>query len=342
MLDKTRLAAIADLMNDYLAIPGVQEYSAQTGIVEEDFVPISPSNFEGQIFAVDGSNVALWNWSVANINHIRAGYVVYRGRDWQKTVITYDDVFLADRTRYSTQFEIYLKNIFGLETFILKDQELDRLSAYFRELQEYIALKDAICEAQPGDLIIYDGSFTWKKRPLGKVLEKIVLSAEEKKVDLLGISKSSSFSWGEDIPRPLLQHTSYVGSFLMPGISWYIRLQGKNIEPGPDGWDGETCIARFDGRSDQAFRIDAPSYLINRLGLALGKLATYSGSAECLGYPHALFRAHRDIRITDQDGDFLKLELLNFLCSKGMGESHIRRALLDYHDVIDMSPRGAL
>jgi hypothetical protein len=342
MLDKTRLAAIADLMSDYLSIAGVEEYCAQTGIGKEDFVPISPSRFDGRIFAVDGSNAALWNWTVANINRIRAGYVIYRGRDWQRTVITHDDVFLADRTRYSEQFEIYLKEIFGLDSFSLKDQELERLSAYFREMQEYIALADAICEAQPGDLILYDGSFTWKKRPLGEVLEKIFSSAEKKDVDLLGISKSSSFSWGKDIPRPLLQHTSYAGSQLMPGAAWYVSLQGKNVEPGADGWDGETYIARLDGRSDLAFRVDAPSYLLDRLSFALGKLAAYSGSAECLGYPHALFRAHRDIRITDQEGDFLKLELLNFLCDRGLSESQIRRALLDYHDVIEMNPSGAL
>jgi hypothetical protein len=342
MLDKTRLAAIADLMSDYLAITDLEEYCAQTGIGKEDFVPLISLSFDGQIFAVDGSNVALWNWSVANVNRIRAGYAVYRGRDWQRTVITYDDIFLADRTRYSKQFEIYLKSAFGLDTFILKDQELERLSAYFREMQEYIALSDAICEAQNGDLILYDGSFTWKERPLGKALEKIFLSAEKKDVDLLGISKSSSFCWGKDIPRPLLQHTSYAGSLLIPGAAWYVSLQGKKIKPGADGWDGETYIVRLDGRSDLAFRIDVPSYLMERLASAMGKLAAYSGSAECLGYPHALFRAHRDIRITDQENDFLKRELLNFLCDREISESQIRRALLDYHDVIEMNPSGVL
>ena len=342
MLDKDRLAAIADLISEHISIRGVEEYCAKTGITREDFVPLSPQNFEGEIFAVDGSNVFVCDWSVANLNLIRAGYAVYRGRNWQRTVITYDDVFMADRKSYPMHFESYLKGIFDIHDFILKNEELERLSTYFRELQEYIALKEAIDEAQPADLVLYDGGFTWKERPLGKVLEKIFLAAEEKGVDLLGISKSSSLSWGEEIQRPLMQHTSYVGSQLASGLPWYVRLRGKKVDTGPDGWDGEIYVARFDGGSELAFRVDAPSYLADRIGSALEKLAAYSCSSECTGYPHALFRAHRDIRITEQEGDFIRLQLLDLLGQKGSRESQIRGALLDYHDVIEMRPGSVL
>jgi hypothetical protein len=286
--------------------------------------------------------VPVCDWSVANLNLIRTGYAVYQGRNWQRTVITYDDVFIADKKSYAQQFEGYLKGIFDVHDFVLKNEELDRLSTYFRELQEYIALKEAIDEARSADLVLYDGGFTWKERPLGKVLEKIFLAAEEKDVDLLGISKSSSLSWGEEIPRPLLQHTSCVASQLAPGLSWYVRLKGKTVDPGTDGSDGEIYVVRFDGRSDLAFRVDAPPYLADRVGSALEKLSAYSCSSECMGYPHALFRAHRDIRITENEGAFIRLQLLDLLGEKGSSESQVRGALLDYHDVIEMRPRRML
>lgn len=342
MLDKDRLAAIADLISEHISIRGVEEYCAKTGITREDFVPLSPLNFDGEIFAVDGSNVPVCDWSVANLNLIRAGYAVYRGRDWQRTVMTYDDVFMADRKNYASQFERYLEGVFDIHDFILKNEELDRLSTYFRELHEYIALREAIDEAQPADLVLYDGGFTWKERPLGKVLAKIFQAAEEKDVDLLGISKSSSLSWGEEIPRPFLQHTSYAGSMLAPGLPWYVSLRGKSVDSGPDGWGGEIYVARLDGRSDLAFRVDAPPYLADRVGSALEKLAAYSCSSECMGYPHALFRAHRDIRITEQEGAFIRLRLLDLLGEKGSNESQVRGAMMDYHDVIEMRPRRAL
>lgn len=339
MLDKDRLAAIADLISEHISIRGVEEYCAKTGITREDFVPLSPLNFDGEIFAVDGSNVFVCDWSVANLNLIRAGYAVYQGRDWQRTVVTYDDVFMADRKNYASQFERYLENIFDIHDFILKNEELDRLSTYFRELQEYIALKEAIDEARPADLVLYDGGFTWKDRPFGKVLEKLFLAAEEKDVDLLGISKSSSLSWGEEIPRPLMQHTSYAGSTLVPELPWYVSLRGKNVDLGPDGWAGEMYVARLDGRSEHAFRVDAPSYLADRVGSALEKLAAYSCSSECMGYPHALFRAHRDIRITEQEGAAVHNDFVALLSEKGMSYLEIKMLIQDFHDILEMRSR---
>jgi len=334
------LSTVADLIRDQITIRSIEEYCSETGIFEQDFAVIEPwPEFAGEVFAIDGSNAMICDWSAASLNHIRAGYAVYRGREWQRTVVTYDDVFLADRRSYARQFNRYLEGIFGLEGIALKESELDRISAYFRELQEYIALGDAVSSAKQGDLVVYDGGFTWKDRPLGAVLARIFQAAEQKKVDLLGVSKSSSLCWGRDVSRPFLQHTSYVGGRLLPNLPWYLSLHGKKVDPGPDGWDGQILVARLDGRSEHAFRVDVPDHLLGRLDQVLGKLAANSCSAECLGYPHALFRAHRDLRITSQERDFLKLKLLDLLSDRGLSESLVRNLFLDFHDVIEMRPR---
>ena len=259
MPKRSKLEAIADLIKDNISLSGINEYCAETGVRKEDFITIEPSDFKGNIIAVDGSNAVVCDWSVANLNMIRAGYAVYRGTEWQKTVITYDDIFLADPMAYANQFNFYLKGFFDLKDLSLEDTELERLSAYFRELQEYVALFDAISEANPHDLILYDGGFAfWKSWPLGGVLREIFKSAEEKNVDLLGISKSSSFYWGEGISRPFVQHTSYSGSQFVPGKPWYISLKGKKVEPSTERWAGGIYVVRFAGQSDCAFRVDAP------------------------------------------------------------------------------------
>jgi hypothetical protein len=341
MLDKVKLEAIAKKISRNILIDGL-EYSIETGIIKDDFITISHQNFDGEIFAVDGSNVVIWDWSAANLNFIRAGYVVYKGRNYQRTVVTYNDVFLMDTNNYEKDFEKYLIGYFGLHGFILKGEELDRITTYFRELQEYIALSHAIKEANYGDLVIYDGGFTWKKRPLGKVLEKIFNEAMEKGVNLLGISKSSSFVWGKDIKRPFLWHTSVIGNSFLPRRPWYLRLKGKCVQPGADGWDGEVYVARLDGRSNRAFRIDVPNYIENEVESAFGKLAAYSCSSECIGYPHALFRAHRDIRITEKEAEYIRFRLLDTLSENGFTEAQIRGLMLDYHDVIEMRTRSVL
>ncbi len=329
---------MAELIRDHIALTGIDEYCTKTGVCRDDFVSVEPCGFEGEIFAVDGSNVVVCDWSVANLNKICAGYAVYRGTSWQRTVITYDDVFLADPEGYSQQFEPYLQGIFGLKSITLKESDLDRLSTYFREMHEYIALKEAISEAHAGDLILYDGGFAVFE-PLRSILKSIIGDAEEKDVDLLGISKSSAIYWGDGVSRPFVQHTSHAGMVFAPETPWYISLKGKKVKPEPY-WDGgETFIVKFDGHSELAFRVDVPSYLVDRIGLALGKLSPCSCSAESFGYPHSLFRAHRDIRITDEEGAFLRLKLMDMLSDMGLNDLQIRLLMQDYHDVMEMRPR---
>jgi hypothetical protein len=135
-----------------------------------------------------------------------------------------------------------------------------------------------------------------------------------------------------------VKHTSILGSQFLPGVPWYLDLKDKSIEHGQNKWDGATFVARFDGRSGRAFRVDVPSYLEDRIGEVIAKTAAYSNSAECLGYPHALFRAHRDIRITEQEGHFMKLELMSLISEMGLGKSQFEMLIEDYHDVLEMRP----
>jgi hypothetical protein len=343
MAERKILAAVADQIRDYILLDSTEHYFQETGVNEGDFQRIeSLEDFEGNIFAIDGSNGVIFDLTAANFNLIRAGYVVYRDTKWQKTV-TFDKIFRADKEDYNFQFERDLKNIFHIESrFHLAETELDRLSTYFRELQEYVALSGAINEAKEGDLVLYDGEFAYWKDPFIEVLVTIFTKAKEKGVDLLGISKSSTFSWGKGFSKPFVQHTNYVGSQVIPDYPWYIELSGKNVKPEPKGknWNGNIYIVKFNQRSEYAFRVDTAPFFVDRIDKALGHASKYSNSAECLGYPHALFRAHRDIRIEDQERMHLNRMLLDELSSKGINELQIRGSL-DYHLILEMQ-RGRM
>jgi hypothetical protein len=318
----SRLSHVAEMIRDHISLDGIDRYLAETGVQSSDFVPVDPCDFAGEIFAVDGSNVSICNWSTANVNLIRAGYAVYRGRDWRRTVITFDDVFVADTMLCKNMFDPYLEQFFGLNGVDLKESDLDRLSSYYRELQEYVAINEALGEAHAGDIILYDGSFDVFEL-LRDALATVFARAEEKGVALLAVAKSSSLFWGEEITLPFVQHTGMIGSGLLPDAG-----QGR--------WNGETYVVRFCGQSEHAFRVDAPSFLRDEMGSVLGKLAAYSCSSECLGYPHALFRAHRDIRITEQEGAAVRQKLMAHLLERGMTHSEIRMLMQDFHDILEM------
>ncbi|MEI8004378.1 MAG: DNA double-strand break repair nuclease NurA, partial [Methanothrix sp.] len=213
MEDESRLTIVAELIRDHISLEGIDRYLAETGVQSRDFVVVEPCDYAGEIFAVDGSNVSICSWSAANVNLIRAGYAVYQGRVWKRTVITFDDVLLADAKLCRNMFDPYLEQFFGLEGIDLKESDLDRLSSYYRELQEYVAINDALGEAHAGDIILYDGSFDVFELLRG-VLATIFARARKKGVALLAVAKSSSLFWGEEISLPFVQHTSMAGSRL--------------------------------------------------------------------------------------------------------------------------------
>lgn len=338
MIDKILLGSIAEQIKSYILLENTAQYFEETKINNNDFIKIDPwEEFEGDIFAVDGSNGVIFDMTSMKYNLIRAGYVIYNKKCWQKTVI-FDKIFKADPEDYGRQFEQDLKKHFNVDaSFVLAKTELDRLSTYYRELQEYVALSDAISEAKTGDLVLYDGDFAYWTDPFKKVLESISIQAEDKDVDLLAISKSSTFSWGKEYSKPFVLHTGQVGSRIVSDYPWYLELTKKNIRPEPQGknWNGTIYVIKLHQDSEFVFRLDVPPYVSKRIDAALGHLVLYSTSAECLGYPHALFRAHQDIKITYQERMYINNLLLNELSGKGVTDLQVR-STLDYHTVLGM------
>ena len=340
MLSDLRLSILAELIRDHVALDGIDRYCTETGVQSKDFIPFEPVDFQGKILAVDGSNVSVCGWSVASINLIRSGYVVYQGRDWKRTVITFDDIFLADPKITQEQFDPHIKRL-GQKKIKFKDadnSDLDRLSSYFRELQEYISLNEAVLEARKGDIILYDGSFC-AFEPLRESLSTVFARAEEKGVSLLAVAKSSSLYWGEGISLPFMQHTAIAGNMILPNSPWYLRMKNRSIDHGQSKWGGETYIVRFSGQSNHAFRVDVPRYLTGEIVPLLARVSSYSTSAECSGYPHALFRAHRDIRITENEGRSVRMKLTEKLCMEGVSPAQVKMLMQDYHDILEMRQR---
>lgn len=339
MSAQTNLERAADSLRRYLSVRP-EEMMRHTGIKESDFLPVEPQPFDGRIFAIDGSNIRVCDLSVVRANRIRAGYVVYRGRRWERTAVTHDDLFVADRRDYADWFREPLDRL-GMEDLDLaglRGSELDRISTYFRELQEYVALDAALDESEEGDLLLYDGGFAiWKDRPFGRVVAEIIRRASKRGVDLLGVSKSTTISWGE-ISMPLVYHVSRLGKSLLPGRAWYLDLSGKNVHPDPleERWQGSIYMVLFHPEADRAFRVDVPSYMNGRAASAISKAAAFSGSSESPGYPHALFRAHHDLKLSAHDGEMSWFRMLDTMATRYHVSIRDLRSAMDYHEILDI------
>lgn len=340
MIEREKLSEAARALKEYLAPVDPDEFEAETGISGSDFREIVPRDSGGRIFAIDGSNVVVFDLGAVSLNRIRAGYVVYRRTEWEKTAITCDELFVADRENYQRSFDRFRRGIFGLdEPFRLKTaEELDRMPTFYRDLQEHVALFEAVLEAEAGDLVLYDGGFSlWSDPYYREVFTRIFERAGERGVALLAISKSSQLSWGRGIARPLLRSVDRVGCAAVPGSPWLVQLSGSRAmreEP----WGGETFAARLHPGSTHAFRIDAPGRTAESIDEILGRIAFYSRSSESPGYPHALFRAHQEMKIPIQERNFTRLSLFEELRGLGFSEGEVRGAL-DYHEILDSIKR---
>lgn len=354
MIEPSRISCIADRIKPYFEMVEADSYREHTGISKDEFKQIKGiKSFNGSTYAVDGSNVLAFTFGRnITLNYLRAGYVAYKRTQWQRTAITYDDLFLANPSNYVEDFEEDLRNKlnikFKIKRFELKETELDRISSYFRDLQEYIALRFALRRAKENDVILYDGGFSvWENsRQLGEALDRIFRLAEDKHIDIIGVSKSTQLSWSDDLERSsFIRNTGYIGSLFLPDSPWYIDItNNRNIKGLSKSWKskGETFVVKFNSDSDFAFKVDIPRYAAGNVDTILSKIAKYSGSAECLGYPHALFRAHREIRINDQEKSLVLRLLFNALSKRGITEIQIRRMLIDLHNILEMKPRGML
>jgi len=143
----------------------------------------------------------------------------------------------------------------------------------------------------------------------------------------------------QEVTLPFVQHTGLAGSLMLPGEAWYLSLKDKNVDAGQGKWGGQTYVVSFCGESNQAFRVDVPAFLSWDMRSILSKLAGHSCSAECLGYPHALFRVHRDIRINEQEAAAARERLIARLLEMGMIHSEIKMLLQDFHDILEMKSR---
>ena len=154
----------------------------------------------------------------------------------------------------------------------------------------------------------------------------------------IGLAPLAEWLTYDDICVIVSDITRYTGAERFLPSLYAEYLKGKKVDAGQGSWNGEAFVVRFCGQSTHAFRVDAPAFLAGDIGPLLCRIAAYSCSAECPGYPHALFRAHRDIRIAEPERAAVRRRLLASLAERGMSREQMVMLMQDFHDVLEMRP----
>jgi hypothetical protein len=275
-----------------------------------------------RVVAVDGSNVTLAEGGEHLLGAYRCGRVVLEGgapkaaSDQEPEVVLLTPHEGKDRVRQA------------LADAGFPDADLPALSnaaclETLRTLAEMRCAEDALALLGQGDLLLLDGAL--QARAATPLLDRLLLAAKSKGVDVVGVCKSTSLTIG---PVPALVACQLAGR-QFAGKLWLARL------PAPPVIRAPVYAARLSPGEDRVFRYDVAAH-DGDAARVLGGLAGLAGHPAYPGYPSPLAMAHNAALLNEETKQRLRAQVMEAALRAGALEEAWTAAFLDYHDVLEM------
>jgi hypothetical protein len=154
-----------------------------------------------------------------------------------------------------------------------------------RDWAEWSAVARSVEEAGPGTLVLVDGDLQPDWRIHSGWLAALFANADERGVELVGVTKHTSLSWGA---MPLLGYLERLAGDsrsegLGPRSLWWapVGRTRPDVTPGI-----QVTVARLDPDARFSFRVDLAGHL--DAGEVLGRLSSLCDDAAFPGYPYPL------------------------------------------------------
>jgi hypothetical protein len=187
-----------------------------------------------------------------------------------------------------------------------------------------------IREAEPGDLVLVDGSLHGGPLVPQEVVRSVHEEAVAREVSLAGVVKSSTLYWGRNAPLvPLLKRR---GDRELGDARWSAKISTDPVFGRL--YVGDIFVAHLAPTATYAFRVDvargpAPAEEV------LARLASLSDDPAFVGYPYPLARAHQAARVTGYDVADIRRAFRQALSRGGMGEDVVELLFQDFHEVLN-------
>jgi hypothetical protein len=275
--------------------------------------------------AVDGGSACLLNgrsfWLVA----YRAGTIWHRDRETFRQDV--DPLVLRTLTQTDAK-AAYAEAMAAAG--VRRERELADLGGVvdvLRELAEWDRARRAVEAAEPGDLVLVDGSLhpgAFLHRDLVGPIHQLAL---DRGVDLVGVTKQSKLRWGRYAPL-VLRVRRRAERELGADRRWYLRVTAA--DQAEDGWRSEVYVARLARRGASAFRVDA---VRGRRGPQelFALLAGLSDDPAFLGYPYPLARVHQAVSLPGHLLADLRRDLREAFLREGLSEDDVDLVMRDFH-----------
>jgi hypothetical protein len=335
------LAAAASFVLDLMEHPAaeIRVLEGQLGLEDDVVVPGHPDDFEltrvapadaGTIWAIDGGSTVVADGRSFQVAAYRVARVRFANGATEVVAsppLTVRAVSGRDMARLATEI---LTGLCGTEPEKLP--ELPRPVDALREWAEWSEVLRTIDEAEPGDVVLVDGSLHGGPLVPPSAVRRAHDAATSRGVALVGVVKASTLFWGRSVP--LVSLLKRRGDREVGPVRWAARI---STDPRFGRlYPGEIFVAHLAPTAPHAFRVDVARGPISAEQV-LGRLASVADDAAFVGYPYPLARVHQAARVTGYAVVDVRRAFREALSRHGMSEDDIETLFQDFHEVLNRS-----
>jgi hypothetical protein len=210
--------------------------------------------------------------------------------------------------------------------------ELPRPVDALREWGEWAAVRRTVEQADPGDLVLVDGSLHGGPLVPPDVVRGVHDLALERGVSLAGVVKASTLFWGRN--APLVTLLKRRGDAELGRSRWSARISTDPVFGRL--YVGDIFVAHLAPTAPYAFRVDVAAGPEPAADV-LARLSGLSGDPAFVGYPYPLARAHQAARVTGYAVADVRRAFRDALGRHGLSDDDAEVLFQDFHVVLNRS-----
>lgn len=306
----------------------------EADLAELEFNPIEESPPVFTALAIDGGQGTIVGNNVFTAGVYRAGYVAFRGKN-RITEFTYPlKLVNLTRANYLKIFEEAYEKCYCVQPQVYPS--FGQALGWLRKIREDRCLRDGLDQLNAGDMILMDGALRGDDYTDNGFLKRFLEGASERGVNVVAVSKASGLLWRGG--ANLVAVIKNLGDRLHKNKCWYTRVD-KNGNAADKRRLGQIHIARLEGYSNYAFRIDLSRFNPNSTAHVLAGLSALATDPFFLGYPYPLVAVHQMVRLSEDELYGFSLRLRDKAILSGIDQGRWDILFGDYHNLLNHDVR---
>ena len=294
-----------------------------------DLRPLSPAP-PGSVWAIDGGSCTVADGRSFQVVAYRAARVRFHGGVTDLVDAPPLTVQGVSPDVMRTLAREALRDLCGEEPERLP--EVPRPVDALREWAEWGAVARTVVQAEPGDVVLVDGSLHGGPLVPSQVVRAVHSAALERGVSLAGVVKASTLFWGRNVPLVTLLKRR--ADRELGAVPWTARISTDPVFARL--YVGEIFVAHLAPTASHAFRVDVARGP-QAAETVLARLAGCARDPSFVGYPYPLARVHRAARVSGYAVADLRRSFRGSLARHGLSEDDAEVLFQDFHEVLNRS-----